>query len=462
MKNYKKIIWILILTFIIGLTNNISAETDEDFASNKSHYEKLCSTAYTKNKSVCDQYSDWLKREINSSQDELAKLKEQVANNELEIDRQIELLDSLSLEISTLETEIADMNIMIKDKENNIIVLGEQIEDRIKNIEEKEAQVLVYISSMQESMRVNDYINFVMGASSFSEMVRRVEGINSIKSYNEEIIEELNKEKEILEEEKETLLSVKKQLELDQELLKSKKAVAQEKQVVAKELVDSMAKKNQQLVETMETFEEKVVISQDVINNFGDVSTEGPNAGGGFSPSGGFGPVLGSGYRISATPWTYDNGAAHFGLDFATPVGTSILAPGNGLVTLTKGGCATYGSYGCNGGFGNYVSMIINVDGTIYGVLMAHQKLGSFTVSPGTVITMGTKIGEVGSSGNSTGPHLHLEIYYLGNDSIPDAYNRWSGSSTFDTGSASSGAWNKLCHNNGYNYPCRIDPRQFY
>lgn len=86
------------------------------------------------------------------------------------------------------------------------------------------------------------------------------------------------------------------------------------------------------------------------------------------------------------------------GVDLASYTGAPILASAVGEVIIAK-------SSGWNGGYGNYI-VIAHQNGTQ--TLYAH--LSSLTVSPGQGVTRGTIIGYMGSTGRSTGPHLHFEI----------------------------------------------------
>ncbi len=88
----------------------------------------------------------------------------------------------------------------------------------------------------------------------------------------------------------------------------------------------------------------------------------------------------------------------HNGVDIAATPGTAVIASANGRVIAAKVG-------GYNGGYGNMV--IIMHDGNIQTVY-AHLK--TVTVITGQEVARGQKIGEVGNTGRSTGPHLHFEV----------------------------------------------------
>ncbi|HYF72347.1 MAG TPA: M23 family metallopeptidase [Nocardioides sp.] len=104
-----------------------------------------------------------------------------------------------------------------------------------------------------------------------------------------------------------------------------------------------------------------------------------------------------SGYRITASFGEYSGLWSHYhtGLDFAAPSGTPIVAIANGVVT----------SVGYDGAYGNKTVITLD-DGTE--LWFCHQT--SYTVSAGQEVRAGEVIGYVGSTGNVTGPHLHLEV----------------------------------------------------
>jgi murein DD-endopeptidase MepM/ murein hydrolase activator NlpD len=112
-----------------------------------------------------------------------------------------------------------------------------------------------------------------------------------------------------------------------------------------------------------------------------------------------------SGYRLTARfgmsggLWSSN----HTGLDFAAPSGTPIVAVANGVITKT----------GSAGAYGNQTIETL-ADGTE--IWYCHQS--SIGVSTGETVTSGQQIGTVGSTGNTTGPHLHLEVRPGGGDPV--------------------------------------------
>ncbi|HSE08386.1 MAG TPA: M23 family metallopeptidase [Nocardioidaceae bacterium] len=104
-----------------------------------------------------------------------------------------------------------------------------------------------------------------------------------------------------------------------------------------------------------------------------------------------------AGYRLTAR-FGYSSSlwsSTHTGLDFAAPYGTPVVAVANGVIRS-----ASY-----DGAYGNKIVLALE-DGTE----IWYCHLSSFSVSVGEEVTGGEVLGGVGSTGNSTGDHLHLEV----------------------------------------------------
>jgi len=89
----------------------------------------------------------------------------------------------------------------------------------------------------------------------------------------------------------------------------------------------------------------------------------------------------------------------HLGVDFAAPIGTPVYAAGNGIIEFV----------GRNGGYGKYIRIRHNGS---YKTAYAHLNSYNKGITLGARVNQGQTIGFVGSTGRSTGPHLHYEIIY--------------------------------------------------
>lgn len=112
---------------------------------------------------------------------------------------------------------------------------------------------------------------------------------------------------------------------------------------------------------------------------------------------------LTSAYGPAIDPFNKGKTRDHYGIDIAAPLGTPIYAPANGIIT------AATNVYDGKPAYGNVV--VLQTDD---GVKTVFAHLDGYNVSAGQSVTQGTQIATVGSSGKSTGPHVHIETYQNG------------------------------------------------
>lgn len=113
-----------------------------------------------------------------------------------------------------------------------------------------------------------------------------------------------------------------------------------------------------------------------------------------------------SGFGRRISPFTGDQ-ALHKGLDIASPIGTPIFAPADGVVVFT----------GAKEGFGNFIMIAHG-----YGIVSAYGHNAQNLVQPGQTVSRGDQIGTVGMTGRTTGPHLHYEVWVNGRTVDPKRF----------------------------------------
>jgi murein DD-endopeptidase MepM/ murein hydrolase activator NlpD len=118
---------------------------------------------------------------------------------------------------------------------------------------------------------------------------------------------------------------------------------------------------------------------------------------------------------------TYDQ---HAGTDYGVERYTNAYASADGTIYVATNGCPDPGFFGstCGGGFGNYFG-IDSVDGTgSWKTIAAHMNQVLATVGQGVSCNGVTVLGKTGSSGSSTGPHTHFQVYHYGDVVSDDPY----------------------------------------
>ena len=114
----------------------------------------------------------------------------------------------------------------------------------------------------------------------------------------------------------------------------------------------------------------------------------------------------GFGWRVAPCSWGCSSD--HQGVDFDPGYGAAIHVVADGVVVESSS----------DGGLGQHLVIKHEIDGKMVETVYGHMIFGSNTVGVGSVVKMGQIIGRVGSTGASTGPHLHFEVRPGGGDAI--------------------------------------------
>ncbi|WP_323611555.1 peptidoglycan DD-metalloendopeptidase family protein [Erysipelothrix enhydrae] len=455
---FKKCINVILVFALIGI-QPIDAFSRKDYERDEGYYHELCSGAKARDhQDECTGFTEYINEKLADSETLLRRIREQKDTVLEEIEDNNELLEVYQKEILVLKERVTEIQESIRTIEADVVETEAKIEVFEKKIKILEEKVKLNIRASQSSLYVNNYIDFVFGAADFVDLIRRMEGLTRIKQSNDGVVNELIEARKAFDEEKDHLLSQKEQMEAKEASVKKEEHDIKVYQMEVRDLIQSLMAKHQVLEDQSKEVQEKLSFENKLFLDLRNL----PNENGFVRP-------LKSNYWVSTGTWHYAKGGRHMGVDLAhidARVGMDILAPGSGIITGTQGGCPTYGSYprgNCNGGWGNYLTMMFSVNGKVYGALFAHLEENSFKMSPGSVVRAGDVIANMGSSGLSSGPHLHLEIYYLGSDSIEAAYDRWDGNITFGTGGANWGnGWEKRCEMNNHDAPCRENPMKLF
>lgn len=306
-------------------------------------------------------------------------------------------IEAIAGEMITTEIKINDKNNELAVTEDELIEVEQRIEDRDELLQSR--MRLMYTNGTVS------YIDVLLSSTSFSDFLFRFDALQSILHQDRQILDEHKHDKELVEiKQKEIELQLLTIQELYSEL--SIQKLDMEKQEKEKEvLIASYNEAIHELDEELEALEsineeqEKMLIA--LAAEVSKLETEKKKITTPYS-GGKLAMPIDSGYRITSKfgsrvhPITKKT-HVHSGIDFGAPSGTPIYAAEGGVVLVSQ----YWGSYG------NAVA-IDHGNGlwTIYG----HIRNGGLLVSKGDTVKRGQKIAEVGSTGNSTGPHLHFEV----------------------------------------------------
>lgn len=446
-----------ILLFLVTCTISVNAT---DFSENEEYYDNLCSGSLSDSATIetCKLYQVYLNDKAGDRLNDLSDIQAQLADIKENIAENIKKVSDYEKQITEIEDEITALENSIQVTEQSIIELEAEIAAREQKIADIDETIQNRMVSMQSYIHVNNYLEFLIGATSFIDLIRRVEALSDIESSDHELMDELeieintlNTNKEELSRQKESLESNKANVEANKQYIEGLKAYI-EKALI--EYYNAEADLEAQANQIAEDY-------QNSVNKLKDISA----ALGNILPSPGWTqPVVNA--SVTASTWHYPasfGGGVHLGVDLANPVGTTIKAVANGVVLYSANACSTYGYLGNTCGYpgssggGNQVYLLVSVGTKSYAIKYLHLKKDT-AISTGTIVNAGDKIGEIGSSGNASGAHVHIEIFYLGTKSLSYYANNWDGDLSFGAGWGSA-ALNKTCDNTGGSSPCRLQPK---
>ena len=383
----------------------------------------LCFTPTNANAATTQAEIDELKEQRNQLKEQQKDIQNTVNSLRGQQDKLIELKTALDEKNAITLQQILNLEEQITLHEELIEQKSVELEKAQDVADEQLSRLKVRIRNMEENGRYN-YVAVLFGAESISEFLSLMDDIGDImksdrdleNSYKEAVTDlktvksEYEEARLELKEQKAELTNLSAQLEKDiaeanaaiQELegdISANSAILSQLNAQDKEMQDKINQKIKELNE------------QNTPSNPSNPSNPSKPSGSGTLtvwPSYCTYITSVQGNRVHPITGQY---GTHGGTDIGASYGSAIYAAGSGTVVTA------YNNSAYNGGYGNY-AMINHGNGiqTLY----AHMSVCSVTV--GQTVSAGQTIGYVGSTGRSTGPHLHFEVRVNGSRVDPQSY----------------------------------------
>ncbi len=341
-----------------------------------------------------------LKQQQQQNQEDIKDAQNQqieIRNQMTSIQKEVE---DLNTKISSCEDEIYDLTNQITETEANIKSAEEEIEKTQKDLEEKED---LLEKRLVASYKAGDtsYLDVLLSSENLTSFLSNYYMIEEIAEFDNQLIETVKETKKQLEESKRILEESKVKLEETKKVQETKKAELNATKNEKNTKVAQLSEEDQNLQKKIEEMQAEDSRIKAAIQRAEEQARR--NSAGGSAPSsnpGGFIYPVPSAYAKVTTGLYYSSGGYHGAVDFGTGGinGQPVYAVKSGTVVLTAA---------LNYSYGNYI-IINHHDGTY--TLYAHGQKGSICVSEGQSVSQGQQIMRVGSTGNSTGPHLHFEV----------------------------------------------------
>jgi len=339
---------------------------------------------------------------------QLQNIQHQIRNVQGQIDALYGLIKTLNDQIAAQQKLIAQTQAAILDLDRRIRLSDADLTFLKAHLSERD-QLLNQRLRYVDSHGAINYVQLVLTASSFNDLMNRMIGAQQVVDSDQKLLDELNSERSLVTQATAALAAQRGQVAY---LLKQEKAAVtalQTNQVTLAAAVGYQTQLEGQLAsQYAELQAQRAAIDHEVSLLARKYQAAAEAAGGGTGqfewpePTCGHG-CISQGFGCNSywfeqyepsCPYPH---RIHTGIDIAGPWGTPIIAADTGVIYFYPG------YYG----YGNY---IIIIHGHGYSTLYGHTASFARGLHSGQIVARGTVIAYEGSTGNSTGPHLHFEI----------------------------------------------------
>ena len=358
---------------------------------------------------------------VYDKQQQLQGLNGQIVTTKTQIKQLLDQENAIKQQIAGLDAQLKAVALEIDQEQSKLAVIAAQVEQAKTDLKAKEAELVQHLSDFGKRMRVMyksgqvSGLELVLSAVNFTDLLNRVFFFNDIVRDDRRQVEALRLERASIEvmkadlevkhsQQAEVVNSIQDQ-RAQLQTLRGQRAGA-EQQVAAIEV--RFAQELSQMEAQRETLQSQIAA---VLGE----SLRAHSSGKWRWPVDG---MITQGFGCTSYPFEpYDPSCAsrhfHSGIDIANDTGTTVHASDGGIVHNYTMSC----SWGGLCGYGHYV-IVVHAGGftTLYG------HLSGYAIADGTQVDKDTVIGYVGSTGASTGPHLHFEIDLSGMPVDPLAY----------------------------------------
>lgn len=337
---------------------------------------------------------------VGELQDQRDEAEEQMDEVTAEKNSVLDEISELNVQINKYEAEIEKLNNKIDSLEESIKENEEAIKELEKEIDEKEALLIERLVAIYERGQTT-YLDALLGSEDITSLISNYYRIEEIAEADQSVIDSIktkqteteNKKKE-LEEEKEEVDSSKQEVEEKSASLEVAKLEKESK-------VDELSDEEQELQAQIDEFEEQIE----------EAKRQSAQSNNDYYYEGSFDGILS--WPLSSSSYGYNIITSFFG---QRPAPLPEASTNHGAVDIGVAYEPVYSaadgvivSAGWMSGYGNYIEIDHG-----NGYYTAYGHLDSFNVSAGDTVSRGQQIAVSGNTGNSTGPHLHFEVYIGG------------------------------------------------
>ncbi len=332
----------------------------------------------------------------------LEQLQKEIYKKQQELYKNLEKEMGMAERVEKLERSIIDLEAKIEKSEDKLAILKVELKEAQDKVNKQNEELDGRLRNMYKNGTVG-FFDVLMNSGSFSEFLTNMDMVQLIYASDKDVLEELEAAHQAVE--KKT-----KEVEKETESLKYSKASSEANKDILEDQKAALSKDNEEMAKMLDQMEaEANAMAAELArkSESGEVSSSETSkyTGGIFCWPVPASSRITSGYGYRMCP--FHGKEFHPAIDIGAPSGSAVLAASSGRVISS--------SY--RSSFGNCI--IIDHGG---GVTTWYCHLSSRAAGVGAYVAKGQQIGNVGSTGNSTGPHLDFRVYINGKAQNPMSY----------------------------------------
>lgn len=344
-----------------------------------------------------------------TAQDDLEQINKQLNTTQKKLSEGRKVEKDLYSQIKNLDKQILVAEKEIQELQGNIGRTQDQVSLAEENLKVVEKEMNSQNDNLNQRLRVMykngdiGLIEILLGSENLSDFMTNLDMVQKIYDNDVKLLEQIETQYQKIEAQRQQLKMLQEQLVAEKQEEADKQKTLEVSRGDASYLKAQVAQDNQALEKQIDELNKE---ADDLIKEIQKLQGNQSYTGGDFTwPSPGYTRITSPfGYRIHPILKVKK---MHTGIDIAVPSGKKIVAANSGTVIMS----------GWYGGYGNVV-MVDHGGGIV--TLYAHNS--KLVVSKGDVVTKGQQVSYSGSTGQSTGPHLHFEVRVNGKYVNPSTY----------------------------------------
>ncbi len=368
-------------------------------------------------KTNLQQQQSTLNKQLQEATDELHSIQNQKSAN-------IEQINNLNSQISSYEEELDQLEAQINDLNTQITTKQDEIAQKEKDYEENKQLLDKRLVAMYKTGKMS-YLDVLLNAEGLSDFISKYYLISKLTEHDTALLDKIVSEKQEIEKAKTELESKRVEVQASKQTIEVRKNELASVSAQKRSVVSQLSAEERTVQEELDAIESDKAAIRRRLNQIAAQEAAAAARASGKSASSAAASVSASGFifpvqglsRGNIANKNYPSYRGHTGVDVNIGVvGKRVVAVKGGTVitsTALRSSSGNYRSYG---------EYIVIYHGNGVATLYAHGLAGSRLVSEGQSVSQGQALMTVGSTGNSTGTHLHFEVRINGSPVNPLSY----------------------------------------